>query len=65
LFLSSRGQTRLLTSLPATTRKRAVRKRCQLETKVMDEKHWTKRSRRLQFMDQKDKGRFKGVRKEK
>ena len=46
-------------------RKRAVRKRSQLETKVMDEKHWTKRSRRLQFMDQKDKGRFKGVRKKK
>ena len=46
-------------------RKRAVRKRSQLETKVMGEKHWTKRSRRLQFMDQKDKGRFKGVRKEK
>jgi hypothetical protein len=31
----------------------------------MGEKHWTKRSKASgQFMDQKDKGKFKGVRKE-
>jgi hypothetical protein len=46
-------------------RKGAVRKRSQLETKVMGEQHWTKRSKASgQFMDQKDKGKFKGVRKE-
>jgi hypothetical protein len=46
-------------------RKGAVRKRSQLETKAMGEKHWTKRSKASgQFMDQKDKGKFKGVRKE-
>ena len=47
-------------------RKGAVRKRSQLETKAMGEKHWTKRSSKAsgQFMDQKDKGKFKGVRKE-
>jgi hypothetical protein len=49
-----------------TARKGAVRKRSQLETKVMGEQHWTKRSKASgQFMDQKDKGKFKGVRKEK
>ena len=42
-----------------------MRKRSQLETKVMGEQHWTKRSKASgQFMDQKDKGKFKGVRKE-
>jgi hypothetical protein len=47
-------------------RKGAVRKRSQLETKVMGEQHWTKRSKASgQFMDQKDKDKFKGVRKEK
>jgi hypothetical protein len=47
-------------------RKGAVRKRSQLETKAMGEQHWTKRSKASgQFMDQKDKGKFKGVRKEK
>ena len=47
-------------------RKGAVRKRSQLETKVMGEQHWTKRSKASgQFMDQKDKDEFKGVRKEK
>ena len=55
------------TNQQATTRARgAVRKRFQLETKAMGEKHWTKRSKASgQFMDQKDKGKFKGVRKEK
>ena len=47
-------------------RKGAVRKRSQLETKVMGEQHWTKRSKASgKFMDQKDQGKFKGVRKEK
>ena len=47
-------------------RKGAVRQRSQLETKVMSEQHWTKRSKASgKFMDQKDKGKFKGVRKEK
>ena len=33
---------------------------------VMGEKHWTKRSKESgQFMDQKEKGKFKGVRREK
>lgn len=49
-----------------TARKGAVRKRSQLETKVMGEQHWTKRSKASgKFMDQEDKGKFKGVRKEK
>jgi hypothetical protein len=43
-------------------RKGAVRKRSQVETKIMGEKHWTKRSG--QFMDQKEEGKFKGVRRE-
>ena len=39
-------------------RKGAVRKRSQLETKVMGEKHWSKRSKDSgRFMDQKEKGR--------
>jgi hypothetical protein len=47
-------------------RKGAVRKRSELETKMMGEKHWTKRSKESgQFMDQKDEGKFKGVRREK
>jgi hypothetical protein len=42
-----------------------VRKRSQLETKIMGEKHWSKRSKESrQFMDQKEKGKFKGVRRE-
>jgi hypothetical protein len=47
-------------------RKGAVRKRTQLQTtKVKGEKHWTKRSKESgQFMDQKEKGKFKGVRRE-
>jgi hypothetical protein len=55
------------TSRSATTRKGAVRGRSQLETKIMGEKHWTKRSKESgQCMDQKDnKGKFKGVRQEK
>ena len=44
----------------------AVKKRSQLKTKVMGEPHWTKRNKETgQFMDQKKKGKFKGVRKEK
>jgi hypothetical protein len=45
----------------------AVRKRSQLQTKVMGEKHWTKRDKETgQFMDQKaDDKKFKGVRREK
>ena len=36
-------------------RKGAVRKRPQLETKIMGEKHWSKRNKESgQFMDQKD-----------
>jgi len=48
-------------------RKGAVRKRSQLETKVMGEDHWTKRSKESgRFMDQKaDDTKFKGVRREK
>ena len=46
-------------------RKGAVRKRSQVETKIMGEKHWTKRSKESgQFMDQKEEGKFKGVRRE-
>jgi hypothetical protein len=47
-------------------RKGAVPERSQLETKIMGEKHWTKRSKESgQFIDKKDKGKFKGVRQEK
>jgi len=43
-----------------------VGKRTQLETKIMGEKHWAKRSKDSgQFMDQREKGKFKGVRREK
>jgi hypothetical protein len=47
-------------------RKGAVRKRSQLEGKVMGEDRWTKRSRETgRFMDQKaDEKKFKGVRRE-
>jgi hypothetical protein len=47
-------------------RKGAVRRRSQLETKVMGEDHWTKRNKESgRFMDQKaDDKKFKGVRRE-
>jgi hypothetical protein len=46
-------------------RKGAVRRRSQIETKIMGEKRWTKRSKQSgQFMDQKEQGKFKGVRRE-
>jgi hypothetical protein len=42
------------------------RKRSQLKTKTMGQKHWTKRSRETgTFMDQKKAGKFKSVRREK
>jgi hypothetical protein len=42
------------------------RKRRQLKTKTMGQKHWTKRSRKTgEFMDQKKAGKFKWVRREK
>ena len=42
------------------------RKRSQLKTKTMGQKHWTKRSRKTgKFMDQKKAGKFKSVRREK
>jgi hypothetical protein len=42
------------------------RKRSQLKTKTMGQKHWTKRSRKTgEFMDQKKDGKFKSVRREK
>ena len=42
------------------------RKRSQLKTKTMGQKHWTKRSRKTgEFMDQKKAGKFKSVRREK
>jgi hypothetical protein len=42
------------------------RKRSQLKTKMMGQKHWTKRSRETgEFMDQKKTGKFKSVRREK
>jgi hypothetical protein len=47
-------------------RKGAVRKRSQVETKVMGEDRTTKRDKTSgQFMDQKKDGKFKGVRQEK
>lgn len=46
-------------------RKGAVKKRSQLATKVMGKKKMTKRSKQSgQFMDQKETGKFKGVRRE-
>ncbi len=44
----------------------AVKKRLQIETQAMGEKHFTKRNANTgRFMQQKaDKGKFKGVRKE-
>jgi hypothetical protein len=42
------------------------RKRSQVQTKTMGQKHWTKRSRATgEFMDQKKAGKFKAVRREK
>jgi hypothetical protein len=42
------------------------RKRSQVQTKTMGQKHWTKRSRATdEFMDQKKAGKFKSVRREK
>jgi hypothetical protein len=42
------------------------RKRSQIKTKTMGQKHWTKRSRETgEFMDQKKSGKFKSVRREK
>ena len=42
------------------------RKRSQLKTKTMGQKHWTKRSRETgTFMDQKKAEKFKSVRREK
>jgi len=50
-----------------SARKGAVRKRSQLKTKMVGEKHWTKRSKASgRFMDvKKDDTKFKGVRREK
>ncbi len=47
-------------------RKGAVKKRSQLQTKMMGKKKWTKRSKSSgRFMDQKEDGtEFKGVRRE-
>jgi hypothetical protein len=48
------------------TRKGAVRRRTQRQTKMMTKQHWTKRSKGSgEFIDQKKVGRFKGVRREK
>jgi hypothetical protein len=46
-------------------RKRAIRKRTQLRTKLRGDDRWTKRDKTsVQFMDQKKRpGTFKGVRK--
>jgi hypothetical protein len=39
------------------------RKRSQLKTKTMGQKHWIKRSRETgEFMEQKKRGKFKSVR---
>lgn len=50
------------------SRKGAVKKRSQLQTKMQGDPHWTKRDAETgQFMDQKSKSEsppFKGVRKE-
>jgi hypothetical protein len=49
------------------TRKGAVKKRSQRQTKVMGQKRWTKRSRSSgEFMSQKKPGtkKYKGVRRE-
>jgi hypothetical protein len=46
-------------------RRGAVKMRSQRKTKIMGESRWTKRSGQDgRFMDQKAKGRFKGVRRE-
>ena len=48
-----------------SARRGAVRKRSQLKTKTMGQSRWTKRSKQSgRFMDQKKKGKFKGVRRE-
>ena len=55
------GREQASAGTPAT----AVRKRSQLKTKSMGKKRWSKRSTESgQFMDQKEKGKFKGVRRE-
>jgi hypothetical protein len=41
------------------------RKRSQLQTKTMVQKHWTKRSRETGAFDQEKAGKFKSVRQEK
>jgi hypothetical protein len=49
------------------TRKGAVKKRAQRQTKMMGQKRWTKRSRASgEFMSQKNPGtkKYKGVRRE-
>jgi hypothetical protein len=49
-------------------RKGAVRKRTQLQTKMMGQNHWTKRSSKSgEFMAQKKTGapKYKGIRREK
>jgi hypothetical protein len=56
----------LSTSRSATTPARVRSVSAPIETKIMGEKHWTKRSKESgQFIDKKDKGKFKGVRQEK
>jgi hypothetical protein len=48
------------------TRRGAVRKRTQRQTKLMGRAHWTKRSKQSgKFIDQKEKRKFKGIRREK
>jgi hypothetical protein len=67
LFPTIPGDTSMAVNKPVgdNARKGAVRKRSQLETKTMGEKHWTKRSKETgKFMDQTEKGKFKGVRRE-
>ena len=48
------------------TRKGAVRQRSQRQTTMMGQAHWTKRSKESgEFIEQKKKGKFKSVRREK
>jgi hypothetical protein len=68
LFFSLSGRQIRAVNKPIgdNARKGAVRERSQLETKIMSEKHWTKRSKESgQFIDQKYKGKFKSVRQDK
>lgn len=52
--------------LGSKRRGRLKRKRSQVQTKSMGQKHGTKRSRETgEFMDQKKTGKFKSVRREK